>query len=358
MRRLLGLLLLLAADGALTGLAAQGGPEISKCQESSAVDRRTGKPAPSTCARPTLPPGMRFRARMTGGNDAPDERFTAAIFYTDAKGKPNICTGALLDNRHVLTAGHCGCGDPKSYQVTFNQFARQPQRVGELFSIERAPILLDPLACAFGVAPGKDLALLRLSTDLLDTPRDFGYPAFALAIDFQERMLLGEALKVVGYGKTETGGIANRKLAMIPVLSTDCFDPAFLLDCAPFQEMIMADRTGSRVPRDSCEGDSGGPVYILAEVKLPACETVGPESPGLLEEPSIPYEYKKERDKITVVQDVLVAVTSRAAPFSQPLVGGHCGGGSINTLVGTRTVHAWLDANHVRPQRCVTPPKK
>ncbi len=348
MRRLLGLLLLLSADAGSTSLLAQDGPEmISKCQASSAIDRRTGRPAVSSCSRPAVFPEI-FEQKMTGGDDAPDERFTAAIFYIDENGKQNICTGALLDNRHVLTAAHCGCGT--DYQVTFNQFARQPRRPDELIGIERPPILFDPLACAFGVAPGKDLALLRLTRDMLKGPRDFGYPAFALAADYQDRMDGGEALKVVGYGKTETGGVANRKLAMIPVLSADCLDQAYRFDCAPFQEIILADRTGSRVPRDSCEGDSGGPVYISAPVKLPKCV-----ARKELEEPDKPYENYKENEKVTVVQDVLVAVTSRAAPFAQPLVGGHCGGGSINTLIGTRSVHAWFEANHVRRQRCVTP---
>ena len=345
----LALLLILAADGALMNLAAQGGPEIASCSSSPSVatDRRTGRPAPTGC-RDTASPRTRFKARIVGGEDAPDERYTAAIFYTDTNGKPNICTGALLDSRHVLTAGHCGCGIPESYQVTFNQFARQPSGPDELIRIERGPIQLDPLACAFGIAPGKDLALLRLTKDMLKTPRDFGYPAFALAVDYQERMISGEALKVVGYGRTETGGVATRKLARIPVLSADCFDPAYMLDCAPFQEMIMADRTGSRTPRDSCEGDSGGPVYIRASVRLPTCETRHFQG-----EPEQPYEYYLEEEKETVMQDVLVAVTSRAAPFAQPLLGGHCGGGSINTLIGRKPVYAWLEANGVRRQRCV-----
>jgi hypothetical protein len=353
MTRLLALLLIMVADGALASLVAQGGPEIAECKPSAAINRSTGRPALSGCLDTTPPRRGRFKVRIVGGVHAPDERYTAAIFYTDTNGKPNICTGALLDSRTVLTAGHCGCGVPESYQVTFNQFARQPSGPDELIRIERSPIQFDPLACAFGIAPGQDLALLRLVKDVLKTPRDFGYPAFALAVDYQERMIRGEELKVVGYGKTETGGIATRKLAMIPVLTPDCFNREYMFDCAPFQEMIMADRTGSRGPRDSCEGDSGGPVYIRAEVRLPPCDVT-----DLQRQPEQPYENYLEKEKETVVQDVLVAVTSRAAPFAQPLLGGHCGGGSINTLIGRKSVHAWLEANGVRRQSCVAPASK
>jgi hypothetical protein len=129
------------------------------------------------------------------------------------------------------------------------------------------------------------------------------------------------------------------------------------LDCASFQEIILADRTGAGIPRDSCEGDSGGPVYIRAVVKLPPCVDATDPNLNAAQEPNPPYENFREDEKVTVVQDVLVAVTSRAASFAQPLVGGHCGGGSINTLIGRRQVYAWFEANQVRRQRCVTPPK-
>ena len=203
------------------------------------------------------------------------------------------------------------------------------------------------MVCIDGVGPGKDLALFRLKTRQLN-PLNFGYPIFALAADYQEQMSPGNPLKVVGYGETEAGTFGTRMKTEVPVLSPDCLESPYEFFCAPFQEMILADRTGSRVPRDTCAGDSGGPVYVRAPVSLPSCVD------GALE---VSYENQPDNDKITVLQDVLVAVTSRAAPFTQALAGGHCGGGAVNTLIGRQSVYAWFDANHVRPQKCVHKPK-
>ncbi len=94
----------------------------------------------------------------------------------------------------------------------------------------------------------------------------FGYPAFALAADFREEMQTGhDGLKVVGYGRTESGDLGTRMKTSVPILTPDCLVSQFRPFCAPFQEMVMADRPAARVPRDTCGGDSGGPVFVHAK---------------------------------------------------------------------------------------------
>jgi hypothetical protein len=134
-----------------------------------------------------------------------------------------------------------------------------------------------------------------------------------------------------------------RMRASVPVLTPDCFDkPTYRVSCMPFLEMILADSYGTRVPHDTCGGDSGGPVFVQKQITtLPKCT----------ENPNENYDNKP---KISQEQDVVVAITSRAAPFSQPLRGAHCGGGGIYTLIGRHSVFAWFDANGVKPQKCVT----
>ena len=221
--------------------------------------------------------------------------------------------------------------------------------------IEGAPILFDPLTCISGVRPGNDLALIRLKVPFNQKNADktqnidligLEYPFFALASDFREEMRPGRQLKVVGYGETEIGRIAVRMKASVPVLTPDCMESPHSFYCASFREMIFADRTGSgRVPRDTCGGDSGGPVFVRRMVTMPQCpqNTI---SPPQFESPT------------TQPQDVLVAITSRAAPLTPSSGSQPCGGGGVYTLIGRRDIYAWFDQNHVATQRCIAAPKK
>jgi hypothetical protein len=342
MIRLLALLLVTAAGAALSQPAPDSSTGQSDCAASYSRDRRTGKPAPSDCSL-RVSRSKALKAQVSGGDSAPDERFTAAIFYKETDQQTYICTGVLLDERHILTAGHCGCGS--DYQVTFDQHARNRNPTSRFLDIDGPPILLDPLTCLRRAKPGSDLALLRLKERYAgDTSNpvnlaNVGYPAFSLAMDLRAEMKPGAGLKIVGYGETETGSVADRMKASVPVLTTDCFERPYRLSCAPFLEMILADREGRQIPRDTCGGDSGGPVLVSKKINLPKC----------LAKPNVDYD---NEEKFPVLQDVLAAITSRAAPFTQPLGGGHCGGGGIYTLIGRRSVYAWFDANHVKPQRC------
>ncbi len=343
MIRLLALLFVTAAGTAMSQPAPDSPTGQSDCAASYSHDRR-GKPAPSDCSL-RASKSKNMQAQVSGGVSAPDERFTAAIFYKEANQQTYICTGILLDERHILTAGHCGCGS--DYRVTFTQSAREGDLTSEFLKIDGAPILFDPLTCLRRAKPGSDLALLRLKesysgdkNNTVDT-KFMGYPMFSLAMDLREQMKPGTGLTIVGYGETETGPIASpvRMKASVPVLTTDCFEQPYRLSCAPFLEMILADREGRRTPRDTCGGDSGGPVLVSKTISLPKCR-------------ANPNENLDDRPKFPVLQDVLAAITSRAAPFAQPLSGGHCGGGGIYTLIGRRSVYAWFDANRVKPQRC------
>jgi hypothetical protein len=328
----------MTAGAALSQPATNNNSRISKC-ESHSFDRRKGRPTAPIC--PQAAPGSLPGAQVTSGQAAPDERLTAAIVYRDADQNTFICTGVLLDELHILTAGHCGCGN--SYEVTFSEFARNGNRTNAPLEIDGPPILFDPSTCVRGPKPGNDLALIRLKkrfilkdgTDLLP----LGYP-LALVRAVRDQMKPGDGLKVVGFGETNTGRIGVRMRAFVPVLTRDCFETPYRLSCAPFLEMILAERGGAQVPRDTCGGDSGGPVFIHEQVTLPPCTAdFDPEHPD---------------PPITKPQDVVVAITSRAAPFAQPLRGDHCGGGGIYTLIGRRSVHAWFDANGVKRQECVT----
>ena len=262
-----------------------------------------------------------------------------------------LCTGVLLGPRHVLTAGHCGCSNPSTYEVILGDDAHPPN-VG--IKLGQSPILFDPRSCPPTSTPvfGKDLALLildnafscaqaaRVQIDAAaagtvsksqpptavvvadcepparQAPADgnrttFGYPG-ELFGKLQPPLTVGQKLLAVGYGYTDEVHLGRRAAGPIPIRSVACTERALERFCQPFAEMILADKQGPGIEADTCKGDSGGPVFLTDN--------------GI---------YK------------LIAITSRAGPGAQSDTVAHCGGGGIYTIVGRQSVLDWLRANGV-----------
>ena len=270
-------------------------------------------------------------ARVYHGNPALDECSVVAIRYRkrNDKGPESICTGTIIGQNLILTAGHCGCGDPESYIVSM----RSAVRSDEPFDIDKGdarikgkPILFDHDACTIGSRHGNDLALLMLDADIGNlTNTFFGYAADAkyLAGNMQSILKVGQPFKVVGYGRTEFGTVGERRKANIPLLTPNCLEGKYRAFCQPYLEMILSDSQAARNGgRDSCGGDSGGPVFL----ELPA--------------------------NVCKAKSILIGVTSRAAPLTGNTAGQHCGGGGIYTLLGRTPVQDWLASYDANPIKC------
>jgi len=257
-----------------------------------------------------------------------------------------ICTGTLLSGQHVLTAGHCGCGIPDSYEVIIDGDLNRQQAIARSLSVP--PALFDPRVCNTGRLYGGDLALLTLKIPVAcpvaaDTPanlrngnaavngqgvplrsdcrpayaqnapgKTFGYPD-VLAAQLADVLLKGAKLTAVGYGYNEKHEIGRRAWVPIPIISPDCAERPWSRTCAPFAEIVLAEARGGKPRSDTCNGDSGGPIFLI-----------------------------KDGDY------TLIGVTSRAAPGIGDDPELHCGGGGIYTLIGRKSVQAWLSAHGVQ----------
>jgi secreted trypsin-like serine protease len=264
----------------------------------------------------------------TPAPDNPD-LLVVAIRYLK-NGAPDLCTGTLIDSKHVLTAGHCACGS--NYEIILDDRADNAQ----VRPITGGPQLFGKDLCRDFRPVGDDLALLTLAdpvrcpavidargalsadcrTDAAHAKanapyRTFGYPQ-ELFYDILPRLERVGRLRAFGYGFTEKGTLGVRMYADIPIESTTCTERGYASECAPYSEIVLGERSGRTARKDTCRGDSGGPVFLM------------------------------ESGRYT-----LVAVTSRASSARPDDPRLNCGGGGIYTVVSRESVRRWLKANGV-----------
>lgn len=266
-----------------------------------------------------------FGVRVTSGLPAPEEQHIFAIRFLNRLGEEQLCTGTLLDRRHVLTAGHCACGIPASYSLS-NSPVVPPVGAGPRRGDYRAlgaPITFDPAACEQGSRFGRDLALIKLASDAAEMNKDNDRQSYWWSDVERQIQPRSTRLIVIGYGRTEKGETGQRMQAEVPPITTNCRERNWWPYCMPFAEMMLGE-PGTVQPRDTCGGDSGGPVLM---------EVLAPDP-----------KFGNALTRVTA----LVGVTSRAAPFDQPLANGECGGGGIYTAIGRFSVARWLADNGVK----------
>ena len=158
------------------------------------------------------------------------------------------CTGTLIAPNVVVTAGHC-TGATRVFLKGYN--INQPE-TGEIIRVKK-----ENGEYLRYVHETADLMVLVLEHDSIVTPR---HVAQGLEVRDVENCTL------VGFGTINfsgTQGYGVKRVVTVPITSLGCNSAEEANDygCEQGSEIVAGHRG---LDRDSCKGDSGGPLYILS----------------------------------------------------------------------------------------------
>jgi secreted trypsin-like serine protease len=202
--------------------------------------------------------------RIVGGAAVATPAWMTQVWIENGRSEGS-CGGELVSSRWVLTAAHCATNertgaplDPATFHL----------RIG--VPALTAPTAADPGTGADSVlvAPSyrggqtfADVALLHLAAPAAATPIALGAAGSAPT---------GATPDVLGWGLTERGNVSPNLLSVVqPIVDPSACAATYLADFVA-ESMICA---GGVSGQDSCNGDSGGPLALLAQT--PVAELLG-----------------------------------------------------------------------------------
>jgi secreted trypsin-like serine protease len=190
--------------------------------------------------RPTLP---ELDTPIVGGTLVPPGKWPDAVAVMGQQGS---CTGTLIAPDVVLTAGHCADAAPSEVIANTTDYEASGGVRARVQSVTAYPNWENTF----------DVAVVKLATPITGvTPRPVG-----TSCTFQG-FTTNTQVQLVGFGLIDANGaIENTKLreVRVPVTDPTCSGGnGCVPGAAPAGEFVAG---GNGI--DSCNGDSGGPVYL------------------------------------------------------------------------------------------------
>jgi len=172
-------------------------------------------------------------------------------------GGTNLCTGVVIAPNVIITAQHCYCAGMTQAQVGNIYNPSAPQ-----IAIAHG-VPMKPCGTSTPVSEAADVALLFTATDFDPT----SVPPARLATD--AIIAQAQSVRAVGFGLTQTGILGTKMMVDIPLISPSCsgsvvasatsYTDNRYYGCNSGFELVAGD---PMLLKDTCNGDSGGPVFI------------------------------------------------------------------------------------------------
>lgn len=172
--------------------------------------------------------------------------------------RAHFCGGSVYSATWIVTAAHCVVRT-SARDIIVTAGTDQLGKNSVRRNVRRIIVKSDYAAKTHD----NDIALLELTSPLpLDDAKRIKPIALLSSSEDQLGLKEGVSLSVSGWGATQSGGDAVRKLqfAAVPVVATKSCNRALAYDGQVTNNMICAGKmTGGT---DSCQGDSGGPLAL------------------------------------------------------------------------------------------------
>jgi secreted trypsin-like serine protease len=202
-------------------------------------------------------------AQIVGGLTVPQGKFRFMTFVEiDTEEGTILCGGSLIDPSFVLTAAHCvldelgNPADADAFTLSIGRANLEEITQGNL----RGVIAVTPHPDFNPETFANDVAVLELDAPVpesLASPLRIAKPSDTRLDD------PGQSAVVAGWGTTAFGGETSDELleANVELVSDSSCAVAYPEE---FQADVMI--CAALPGRDSCEGDSGGPLFVKAKV--------------------------------------------------------------------------------------------
>lgn len=201
--------------------------------------------------------------RIIGG--VPTRKYSDVVAIQPPLGSGSggrLCTGVLIAPNVVLTAGHCEC-EGINGRVKPGWSIRMQVRTFRVKQIDTRVRFACPRdgKVTNDLVRGRDFAILFLDAPI---PASVATPRRIASKDMVSPRRL-RSVRAVGFGRDEDGWTGEKRHVDIAVVSPACGSGNDARDyrCQVGAEIVAQ---SPRFYEDTCNGDSGGPIYVYDEM--------------------------------------------------------------------------------------------